>query len=423
MPGSSEPMSSRRSTAAPPRVASRSASRAVIASPPSRPRATSSACFTSANRSLRSFDAEPSTPSPTRTPAPTSCRTGATPAPSLRFDVGQCATPVPVAAKRATSPFERWTQCAHHVVVEPAEPVEVLDWRAPVQLAAVRLLLDSLRQVRVENEPETARECGGLLHQASRDRERRARRDRDLDASAWSRLVQRGVEPLRLGEDGVDPLDQLVGRQSSVRHPEVHRAARRHQPHPELAGRLHFGLEDPGAPAREHVVVVEDGRAPGERELCEPGARGGIFRLCVDSRPDRIELAQPREQVGLLRPGARQRLVQVVVGIDEPWGEHCAAEIDATRVLRLGAAADSGDELALDEHPALLVLRAGVVHRHDPPVCVERTTGTLSRCSIVRRCDGDGRPAPRPRLGARRGQRGAAPAHPALRDSCARAGG
>ena len=67
---------------APPRVASRNESRTVIASGPPRPRATRSACLTSKKRSLRSFDAEPSTPRPTRAPASTSARTGATPAPA-----------------------------------------------------------------------------------------------------------------------------------------------------------------------------------------------------------------------------------------------------------------------------------------------------------------------------------------------------
>ena len=113
MPGAIAPMSSRASTAAPPRVPSRSASRAVIACGPPRPRATSSACLTSLQRWLRSFEAEPSTPRPTRTPASSIARTGATPAPRRRFEVGQCATPVPVAAKRPISGSERWTQCAH----------------------------------------------------------------------------------------------------------------------------------------------------------------------------------------------------------------------------------------------------------------------------------------------------------------------
>ncbi len=80
---------------------------------PPRPRATRSACLTSKKRSLRSFEAEPSTPRPTRAPASTNARTGATPAPSRRLEVGQWATPVPVSAKRRTSCSERWTQCAH----------------------------------------------------------------------------------------------------------------------------------------------------------------------------------------------------------------------------------------------------------------------------------------------------------------------
>ena len=61
----------------------------------------------------------------------------------------------------------------------------------------------------------------------------------------------------------------------------------------------------PSRPLREHVVVVEDGRAARERELGEAGARGGVLGLGVDPRPDGIQLAQPREEVGLLRPGAR----------------------------------------------------------------------------------------------------------------------
>src|SRR5437588_2076088 len=113
LPGSSEPISVRPSTAAPPRVPIRSASRTVIAVGPPRPRATRSACFTSKRRSPRSLDAEPSTPRPMRTPASSMSRTGATPAPRRRFDVGQCATPVPVRANCAISVPERCTQWAH----------------------------------------------------------------------------------------------------------------------------------------------------------------------------------------------------------------------------------------------------------------------------------------------------------------------
>ena len=38
-------------------------------------------------------------------------------------------------------------------------------------------------------------------------------------------LVQRAGEPLRLGQHGIELLDELVGRQAAVGDAEVHRAA------------------------------------------------------------------------------------------------------------------------------------------------------------------------------------------------------
>ena len=87
------------------------------------------------------------------TPASTRSRTGATPAPSRRFEVGQCATPVPVSPNRAISSAREVDAVgAPDVVGEPAELVEVLDGRAAVELAAVRLLLDGLGEVGVQRE-------------------------------------------------------------------------------------------------------------------------------------------------------------------------------------------------------------------------------------------------------------------------------
>ena len=73
-PGSSDPTSSRPRTAAEPRVAIRSASRAVSNRPPSidgaaASRASNIACRASAIRWLPSLLADPSTPRPSRTPA------------------------------------------------------------------------------------------------------------------------------------------------------------------------------------------------------------------------------------------------------------------------------------------------------------------------------------------------------------------
>ena len=106
------PRSSRPSTCAPPSVAISSASRALIASAPRETRCRSIAWRASPSRSPESFDAEPSTPSPTFTPASRMARTGAMPLPSRQLEQGQWATPVPVRAKSAISDASSFTQWA-----------------------------------------------------------------------------------------------------------------------------------------------------------------------------------------------------------------------------------------------------------------------------------------------------------------------
>ena len=49
---------------------------------------------------------------------------------------------------------------APDVVRRPAELGEVFDRRAPVELTAVRLLVDGLSEVGMEAQPEAARELG-----------------------------------------------------------------------------------------------------------------------------------------------------------------------------------------------------------------------------------------------------------------------
>ncbi len=111
-------------------------------------------------------------------------------------------------------------------------------------------------------------------------------------------------------------------------------------------------------------MVVEHCRAAGERELREPRARGRVHRLLVDPGPDGIERTQPFEEVRLLRTRARERLVQVVMRVDEARRDDGAAEVD---VLARGrsAAADGSDRSFFDVDPAVGVLGARVVHRDD----------------------------------------------------------
>ena len=97
---------------APPRVAISRASRAPIASAPWRARCISMAWRASGRRLPESLLADPSTPSPTGTPASRIARSGAIPDPSRQLDEGQCAIPVRVRANSAISLASSSTQCA-----------------------------------------------------------------------------------------------------------------------------------------------------------------------------------------------------------------------------------------------------------------------------------------------------------------------
>ena len=259
LPGSSEPMSSRPSTAAPPRVPRRSASRAVMA-------CGAAAAARDEQRLLdlehqvaalvrgRAVDAEADVHAGVEhlahrrhAGAEAQVRGGAVrDADAVRREVRD-------GRRRA-----RCTQCAHQTssASQPTS-IEVLDGRAAVALAAELVLVGRLGEVRVQPQAEAPRERGRLLHQLTRDRERRARRDGDLQQVA---VGQRG-DALGVGQDLVERLDQRVGRQAAVRGAEIHRAARGDEAQAELARRLQLGLEDAAAPAREDVVVVEHGRA------------------------------------------------------------------------------------------------------------------------------------------------------------------
>ncbi len=260
---------------------------------------------------------------------------------------------------------------APHVAGQPADVGQVLDRRAAVALAAELVLVGGLGQVRVQLQAEPPRERRGLLHQLARDRERRARRDGDLHEVA---VGQRG-HALGVGQDLVERLDERVGRQAAVRLAEIHRAARRRRsadPARARPGARPRGC--PVRPAREDVVVVEDRRAARERELGQSRARRGVLGLGVEAGPHRIQLDEPLEERGVLRAGSRERLVEVVVRVDEARRDDRAAEVEAIAGLGLGAPADLCDEAVAHEHPAAVVLAARVVHRDDVPAPQEQLT-------------------------------------------------
>ena len=71
------------------------------------------ACLASPSMSEESFEAEPSTPSPTGTPRSSISRTRAMPEPSLMLEEGQWATPVLVRARSLSSSSSKKMPCAY----------------------------------------------------------------------------------------------------------------------------------------------------------------------------------------------------------------------------------------------------------------------------------------------------------------------
>ena len=64
---------------------------------------------------LASLEADPSTPMPTGTPAASSSTVRAMPEASRMLELGQCATPVPAAPRRAISASSKWMPCPSQV--------------------------------------------------------------------------------------------------------------------------------------------------------------------------------------------------------------------------------------------------------------------------------------------------------------------
>ena len=100
---------------------------------------------------------------------------------------------------------------------------------------------------------------------------------------------------------------------------------------------------------------------PGEHQLGETGARRRVLRLGIDPGPGRVELDEPLEERRLLGPGARERLVEVVVRVDEAGCDERAAEAHPLVRIRLIAGAHRRDEAVLDQDPAVRVLGSGLV--------------------------------------------------------------
>ena len=129
-----------------------------------------------------------------------------------------------------------------------------------------------------------------------------------------------------------------------------------------LSGRRDLRAEQVAAGSGEHVVMVGRGRAARKRKHAEGRRRQGMLGVGVDAGPQRVERAQPAEQVLLLCEATCAPLIEVVVAVHEAGGGEAAARVDHPVPglrRRWAALADRHDAAALDDEVPLGML-AGV---------------------------------------------------------------
>src|SRR5947199_6640155 len=119
------------------------------------------------------------------------------------------------------------------------------------------------------------------------------------------------------GEDPIDVFHYRIRREATAGPPEVHRAAAWMESEAEPGRHFDLRLEQSARAGRKHIVVIGGGGTATQRQLGESCLGGGPLPVRVDGGPDGVELAQPIEETSLLSPHSSQRLVQVVMGVDQ----------------------------------------------------------------------------------------------------------
>jgi len=120
-----------------------------------------------------------------------------------------------------------------------------------------------------------------------------------------------------------------------------------------------------GAARQQQLGVVEQGRR---------------VQILVGQRAHQAaQIAQPGKQGAVLQAGdvAKQALKLVMVGVDQPWQDHSAGEVEPLirgwRGLR--APTNRLDAVVVDEHPGVAQAAAFGVERRERVDVMEKQTG------------------------------------------------
>ncbi|EWS63781.1 hypothetical protein Y695_02982 [Hydrogenophaga sp. T4] len=254
-----------------------------------------------------------------------------------------------------------------HVVAQPAQFLRVLRRGLVELLAAVGDVVVVLGQVGVQAHAlalEAAREFGALAHQVGAHRKRRTRRERDLHHGASRGVVPGFDQALAVFQDRVFLLNHAVGWQPALRLPHAHAAARGQEAHADLLCRFDavFELHAIGV----DVEVVAAGGAAAEQEFGHRHLGRDLHHLGREPGPDRVEPAQPAEELGVLHTGYGpcEALVHVVVRVHEAGRDKVTTGVDGLtgrfqqRAWQLGGRTDPFDHVVAHEQRCVFQLAA-----------------------------------------------------------------
>ncbi len=173
-------------------------------------------------------------------------------------------------------------------------------------------------------------------------------------------------QPVAVVHDRFKGLDRPVADQVGG---DIHAAASAVKAHAEFFRRLELRAETIPAAGGHHVMVVGGGRATREHHFRQGELRAEVQVVGGESAPEPVHVREPRQQrqVVARRVGARHRLVEVVVRVDESRRGDAAARIVGRRVFRerRRAGAHGLNEPAARQQPGVAQNLAPGVHRHE----------------------------------------------------------
>ena len=255
-----------------------------------------------------------------------------------------------------------------HVVTDPSEPFGEFDRTATVPFETVPFFIERLGEMRMRVDAVRSRERDTLAHQMLGNGERRTRRDDDTRHRKPARIVMAFDRALRIPQDRAFVFDAIVRRQTALRAPDGHRTARGMKAQTDIA--RSFDLVVDAAAVGPQIRVVARGRAAGKQQL-GAGDRGrATQRRGRQASPDRIERDEPIEQLDVLRSrhGARERLIEMMMRVDEPRHDETTARIDDALGVLAGDARirpDCFDDAVANVQRAAVESRVTVVEGFD----------------------------------------------------------